>query len=158
MVLIFSFFWYDICVVISKKYFMRKLMYLMVFVFTAFVANAQTDLKIKFNEVEHNFGNAPQGKPVTHEFLFTNTGTDPLILESVKASCGCTTPEWSKEPIMPGKTGTIKAQYNMAREGSFRKSITVVTKSGESVVLYVSGNAVPQTDGVDGSSPSMIGK
>lgn len=137
---------------------MKKLLYLLVFVFSAFLANAQTEQKIKFKEVEHNFGNAPQGKPVTHEFVFTNEGTEPLILESVKASCGCTTPEWSKEPIMPGKTGTIKAQYNMAREGTFRKSITVTTKSGETVVLYVSGNAVPQTEGVEGSNPSMIGK
>jgi hypothetical protein len=145
-------------VIFSSKNDMRKLFYLLVFTLSAFVANAQTDLKIKFNEIEHNFGNGPQGKPVSHEFVFTNTGTEPLILESVKASCGCTTPEWSKEPIMPGKTGVIKAQYNMAREGSFRKSITVVTKSGENVVLYVAGNAVPQTDGVDGANPTMIGK
>ncbi|HMV03758.1 MAG TPA: DUF1573 domain-containing protein, partial [Chitinophagales bacterium] len=71
--------------------------------------------------------------------------------------CGCTTPDWSKEPVMPGKTGSVKAQYNMSREGTFRKSINVTTKGGENVVLYISGNAIPQTNGVEGADQSIIG-
>ncbi len=113
--------------------------------------------KVKFNKLEHDFGNQPQGKPVTYDFEFTNVSNEPVILENVQASCGCTTPTWTKEPVMPGKKGSIKTQYNMAREGAFRKSITVTTKDGESIVLYVSGNAIVQKPGVDASEGSMIG-
>ncbi|MEZ5055093.1 MAG: DUF1573 domain-containing protein [Chitinophagales bacterium] len=112
--------------------------------------------KIKFNKLEHDFGNQPQNKPVTYEFEFSNTGTEPIILENVKASCGCTTPTWTKEPVMPGKKGSVKAQYNMAREGAFRKSITVTTKDGENIILYISGNAVPQKQGVDEAEENIL--
>ena len=116
-----------------------------------------TSSKIKFTKVEHDFGSQPQGKPVTYEFEFTNEGTEALLLENVKASCGCTTPTWTKEPVMPKKTGSIKAQYNMAREGAFRKSITVTTKDGENITLYISGNAVTQKQGVDDAEQNMLG-
>ena len=114
--------------------------------------------KIKFEKTEHDFGKAPQGKPVSYDFKFTNTGTDPLVLTNVKASCGCTTPSWPKEPIAPGSTGAIKTQYNMARAGTYRKSITVTTEGGETVVLYISGEALSTegTQGVDAPKPSII--
>ncbi len=114
--------------------------------------------KMKFATVEHDFGNQAQGKPLSYDFEFMNNGTEPVILENVKASCGCTTPTWTKEPIMPGKKGNIKAQYNMAREGAFRKSITVTTKDGENVILYISGNAIEQKQGVDDAEGNMLGK
>lgn len=113
--------------------------------------------KINFTKIEHDFGNQPQGKPVTYEFEFTNDGDEAIVLENVKASCGCTTPTWTREPVMPTKKGTIKAQYNMAREGAFRKSITVTTKDGENITLYISGNAVPQKQGVDDADGNMLG-
>ncbi|HOY41621.1 MAG TPA: DUF1573 domain-containing protein [Chitinophagales bacterium] len=118
---------------------------------------AKSSAKIKFSKVEHDFGNQPQGKPVTYEFEFTNDGSEALVLENVKASCGCTTPTWTKEPVMPKKSGYIKAQYNMAREGAFRKSITVTTKDGENITLYISGNAVAQKQGVDDAEQNMLG-
>lgn len=136
---------------------MKKIFYLLAITLCTTLAFAQTGSAIKFNETEFDFGNHPQGKPITHEFFFTNTGSEPIVLESVKASCGCTTPDWSKEPVMPGKTGSVKAQYNMSREGTFRKSINVTTKGGENVVLYISGNAIPQTNGVEGADQSIIG-
>lgn len=142
----------------GKKISMRSILFFLVLLVSSTYIFAQENTQIKFDNTEFDFGNNPQGKPVTHEFKFTNTGTEPLILESVKASCGCTTPEWTKEPVMPGQVGTIKAQYNMAREGSFRKSITVLTKSGENVVLYISGNAIPQKDGIEEADQSMIEK
>lgn len=115
-----------------------------------------TTSKIKFDKTEHDFGKQPQGKPVSYEFVFVNTGTKPLILTDVKASCGCTTPSWTKEPVMPGKKGTIKAQYNMSKEGDFRKSITVTTADGETIVLYIKGFAVSNSGGVDGAIPSIL--
>jgi hypothetical protein len=118
---------------------------------------AKTNSKIKFEKNEHDFGNQPQGKPVTYEFEFTNISKEPVILENVKASCGCTTPTWTKEPVMPNKKGSIKAQYNMAREGAFRKSITVTTKDGETIELFVSGNAIEQKPGVDDVEKNLLG-
>ncbi|HNL84789.1 MAG TPA: DUF1573 domain-containing protein [Chitinophagales bacterium] len=119
--------------------------------------NAQTSQKIKFTKTEHDFGSQAQGKPVTYEFEFTNVGKEPLIIENVKASCGCTTPGWTKEPVMPGKKGMVSAQYNMAREGNFTKTITVTTKDGETITLYIKGNAVPMKQGVDEAEGSIIG-
>ena len=82
--------------------------------------------KIKFVEETHDFGNIKEGTQATYEFKFTNTGNAPLILESVQASCGCTTPEWSKDPIAPGQTGKVIATFNSSgRPGTFTKTITV---------------------------------
>jgi hypothetical protein len=81
---------------------------------------------IKFVEETHDFGNIKEGTQATHEFKFTNTGNAPLILESVQASCGCTTPEWTREAIAPGQTGKVIATYNSSgRPGPFTKTITV---------------------------------
>ncbi|MGB0430061.1 MAG: DUF1573 domain-containing protein, partial [Bacteroidia bacterium] len=67
----------------------------------ATISSAQSPT-IQFKNTEHDFQHIPQGEPVTVAFKFTNTGNTPLILTDVKASCGCTTPEWPQEPIMPG--------------------------------------------------------
>ena len=74
----------------------------------------------------HDFGKIKQGVPVTHEFTFTNTGKTPLVITNVQASCGCTTPAWSKDPIPPGGKGFIKATYNAASMGGFNKTVTVM--------------------------------
>jgi hypothetical protein len=141
---------------------MNKIVTLLACLFIGSVAFAQAELnlgsKINFSKTEHNFGQQPVGKPVTYEFEFVNTGTKPLVLTEVKASCGCTTPSWTKEPVMPGQKGTIKAQYNMAREGNFRKSVTVKTADGESITLYISGDAIQPVNGVEGAKPSIIGQ
>ena len=135
---------------------MKHLLILLTFTLFTGILKANDVSKIKFDTVEHDFGNQPQGKPVTYEFTFTNKGEEPLVLENVKASCGCTTPTWTKEPVMKDKKGTIKAQYNMAREGAFRKSITVTTKDGETITLYISGNAIEQKQGVDNADSNLL--
>jgi hypothetical protein len=141
---------------------MKYVFTLLSIVFLGFQANAQQELnlgsKITFSKSEHNFGQQPVGKPVTYDFEFTNTGNKPLILTEVKASCGCTTPGWTKEPVMPGQKGSVKVQYNMARENSFRKSVTVKTADGEIVTLYISGDAIQPNNGVEGAKPSLIGQ
>ncbi len=81
---------------------------------------------IKFEELEHDFGKIKAGEVISHVFKFTNTGTEPLIIDNVKPSCGCTTPEWSKDPVPPGGTGFIKAVFDSkGREGTQSKTITV---------------------------------
>ena len=113
--------------------------------------------KISFSKQEHDFGKEAVGKPISYAFEFVNIGSKPLVISDVKASCGCTSPSWTKEPVMPGQKGFVKAQYNMAREGKFRKSVTVKTADGESATLYISGEAVHST-GAEKAKPSMFGK
>ena len=141
---------------------MKTIFTLLSFLFIGVSAFAQTELnlgsKITFSKSEHNFSQQPVGKPVTYEFEFTNTGSKPLVLTDVKAACGCTTPTWTKEPVMPGQKGSVKAQYNMAREGAFRKSVTIKTADGETVTLYIAGDAIQPANGVDGAKPSIIGQ
>ncbi len=83
-----------------------------------------------FGMESHDFGEVPEGEKYSHEFTFTNNGKEPLIISNVKASCGCTTPEWPKEPIMPGETSAITAVYNSkGRPGPFNKSITITSNA-----------------------------
>ena len=114
---------------------MKKFFLLSLFVSMAFATiNAQEAKtqdqpadgpKIAFTEQEHNYGTIKKGGDGNCEFVFTNEGNEPLILSNVKASCGCTVPTWTKEPIMPGKTGTIKVRYNTNNVGGVTKTITV---------------------------------
>ena len=138
---------------------MKQLFILCSLILVSIFADAENPApsKMKFSALEHDFGNQAQGKPVAYEFEFTNIDTkDAVVLEDVKASCGCTTPTWTREPVLPGKKGVIKAQYNMARDGAFRKSITVTTKDGETITLYISGNAVAQKQGVEEAEPTIL--
>ncbi|HEY5692490.1 MAG TPA: DUF1573 domain-containing protein [Cyclobacteriaceae bacterium] len=93
----------------------------------------------------HDFGKIKQGVPVTHEFTFTNTGKTPLVITNVQASCGCTTPAWSKEPILPGGQGFIKATYNAASMGGFNKTVTVMANvEGGFKQLSIKGEVVQE--------------
>jgi hypothetical protein len=97
----------------------------------------------KWETTVHDFGKIPKNKPVTAEFKFTNSGKVPLTLSNVQASCGCTTPDWTKEPVAPGKSGFIKATYNAAATGPFSKSITITAnvESGQQI-LTIKGEVV----------------
>jgi Protein of unknown function (DUF1573) len=92
-----------------------------------------------WDEQIFDFGVIVKGKPVTHEFQFINAGKVPLIINGVKASCGCTTPEWTKEPIPVGGTGYIKAIYSAANVGAFNKTISVTANVNSVVVLTIKG-------------------
>ena len=91
----------------------------------------------------HDFGSIKKDIPVEHEFEFTNTGSEPLIISSVKASCGCTVTNYTTEQIPAGEKGYVKARYNAASVGVFTKSVTVTanTESG-TVQLYIKGEVV----------------
>ena len=95
---------------------------------------------VVLKEKSFDFGKIPQGKPVTHVFELVNKSNKPVMLENVLPSCGCTTPEWSREPIQPGATSTIKVGYNAATEGVFSKSITIQVAGGQVQTLVISGN------------------
>ncbi len=90
---------------------------------------------------KYEFGSIPQGTPVTHVFTFKNAGKEPLVLSSVQASCGCTTPEWPKEPVLPGASASIKVTYNAANPGDFTKTVTVVSNAASSpTILTIHGD------------------
>ncbi len=97
--------------------------------------------EIVFENTSHDFGNINEGTMATYEFVFTNTGKIPLVINTVQPSCGCTTPEWSREPIAPGAKGKIKAIYNTyGRPGNFQKYVTVKSNAaGGSVDLTIKG-------------------
>jgi hypothetical protein len=90
-------------------------------------------------ETGYVFGKIPQGRPVIHNFEIVNTGKEPLLLENVQASCGCTTPEWSREPIAPGATASIRVGYNAYAEGRFNKTVTIFYNNGQTKALIISG-------------------
>ncbi len=101
--------------------------------------------KLKFTTEEtYNFREIPEGPQVTHEFKFVNEGKEPLVLSNVRASCGCTTPSWPKEPVLPGKEAIILVTYNtQGRPGSFTKSITITSNADEpNKVIYIKGEVV----------------
>jgi hypothetical protein len=93
--------------------------------FTPNSAHAPAAVIVSWEKESHDFGEIPQGKPVTVSFSFTNKGDEPILIADVATSCGCTASDYSKEPIMPGANSTINATYNAANPGSFSKSITV---------------------------------
>ncbi|MEM6265495.1 MAG: DUF1573 domain-containing protein [Bacteroidota bacterium] len=112
----------------------------LVMVMTAVFGQSQ-ERKIKFEKTTHDFGQLEKGDPAEYTFTFTNTSDAPVTLSRVKASCGCTTPNWSREAIDPGATGEIKVKYNSYRVGKFTKSVTVTYDSVESpLLLYIKGN------------------
>lgn len=94
---------------------------------------------LKLKETEHDFSSIPQGKPVYYSFEITNTGKTALKLDDVHASCGCTTPEWSRDPIAAGATAKIKVGYNAAAEGPFEKFITITYNSNQTQQIKIKG-------------------
>lgn len=114
----------------------------------------------KFQEELFDFGDIPEGPQVTHEFKFKNVGKEPLVLSNVKASCGCTTPSWPKEPVLPGKEAAVTATYNtQGRVGPFTKAISITSNASEATkVITIKGNvlSVEQEKSVPVKAPSLM--
>ena len=124
---------------------MKRISFSLLFMGLAWFATAQTTPNtntandiLQIKEVEHDFGKIPQGKPVFYFFDIVNTGSTPLKLENVQASCGCTTPEWNHEAIPAGASDRIKVGYNAANEGPFEKFITI-TYNGSQKQIKIKG-------------------
>lgn len=114
--------------------------------FGAFAGHAQ-DKKVedvmKINAEKHEFGKIKQGVPVTTEFIITNVSNQPMIIENVTAGCGCTTPEWSKEPVMANGTTKIKVGFNAAAMNHFEKDIFVkIAGVSEPKVIKITGEVL----------------
>ena len=130
---------------------MKKISTLLVLLAAFFFAGAQgnstAEDPLKLKQTEHDFAKIPQGKPVYYSFEIVNTGSQPLKLDNVHASCGCTTHEWSHDAIAPGSTSNIKVGYNAAAEGYFEKTITITYNTNQTKVLKIEGTVWKAPEG-----------
>ena len=139
---------------------MKRLLTIAAFVCITMLAIGQTPV-ITFQKTTHDFGkiNEADGR-VTTVFEFKNEGMTPLVLTNVRASCGCTTPKWTHEPIEPGQTGEITVTYNPnGRPGRFQKSITVTSNAAEPTTrLYIKGEVIPKPSQPTDQFPVKMGE
>jgi len=130
---------------IEQEIFIKMKFYFSVLLFfTVFSLSAQP--KIAFDKAQHDFGKVGEGDgTASYDFTFKNVGTAPLIIQDVKTTCGCTTPEWTKQPIRPGGTGFIKVSYDVkGRPGAIDKTITVHSNNVSSPDnLRIIGEVIP---------------
>ena len=134
----FFYFWYN------KPLIMKKISFFLFFLFSFLASKAQTGAAandvLQVKETEFDFGKIPQGKPVFHYFEIINTGNKPLKLDNVQASCGCTTPEWSKDEIAPKASSKIKVGYNAANDGYFEKFVTITYNGNQTKQIKIKGS------------------
>ena len=122
---------------------MNQLLTLSFILFSFFNSFSQKP-EIVFETPEYNFGDIQENKgKVSYKFSFTNNGKESIRILTVKPSCGCTTPNWSKDEIKPGKKGFIIAEYNpKGRPGVFRKSLSVITNDNRRSLIFIKGKVV----------------
>lgn len=125
---------------------MKQSLVVLIFAFIFSVGMAQDPAgnnllaKLKWDKMEHDFGQIKKGIPVNFEFQFTNKTNQPVLITNIQTSCGCTTTNYPKEPIAPNKTAKISATYNAANLGAFTKTLTVTTTAEKNpVVLKITG-------------------
>lgn len=142
------------------KRFILGLFSLIIMGHTGVLLSQQKNASISFDKVQHDFGKIEETDgPATCTFEFTNTGSIPLIINRVIASCGCTSPDWTKEPVVPGGKGFVKATYNPRnRPGKFNKSINVFSNAEQpNIVLRIMGDVNPRPRTIEDDYPYMIG-
>ena len=131
---------------------MKKMFILFTFLLGAYVMNAQTDTQVSgpvftFDEMVVDYGEIDKGADPYRTFRFTNTGDEPAIIKTAKGSCGCTTPSWPKEPIMPGEASEIQVRYDTNRVGPFTKTVKLTTNMGdENIILTIKGKVLKTED------------
>ncbi len=139
---------------------MKKLIFTAFAILTISSLQAQQLEELTFNEKTHDFGTIQEtAGPVSFKFEFTNNSAQPLKVLSVKASCGCTTPGWTKEEVAPGGTGYVEAQYNPAnRPGPFHKSLTITTTGNtKRHLVYIKGSVTPKPKSLEEEFPVVMG-
>lgn len=147
---------------------MKKIAIVSLLFLTALAADAQSVSKgtalprpadvIQLRENSHNFGKIPQGRPAVYVFEVTNTGNTAIKLDNVQASCGCTTPEWSRDAIEAGATARIRVGYNAYAEGPFTKTVTVVYNTNLTKTITISGEVykAPATSAPENTSVQFL--
>lgn len=103
-------------------------------------ASRPTAPVMTFDALEYNFGSIKQGEVVTREFRFRNTGKEPLLINGAQGSCGCTVPEYPKEPIKPNESGVIKVTFNSAgKMGVQDKTVVITYDTDKTITLHLKG-------------------
>ena len=122
--------------------------YLFALALLAGALSARAQGVLTFEQELHDFGSVPEGTQAAHEFRFRNTGNQPVVIANVQASCGCTTPDWTKTPVLPGKSGVVRAVYSSAgRPGVFSKTVTVSSNAAAgSQVLTIKGTVLTKEE------------
>lgn len=136
---------------------MKKIFYTLALAVAMIPARAQDNVKdpaavvegpkIEFEKLVHDYGQIVAGANGDCEFKFKNVGTEPLVLTNVQSSCGCTTPDWPRNPVLPGTEAVIKVRYDTQRIGNIGKSITVYSNSVggvERITLRIAGHISPK--------------
>lgn len=147
---------------------MKKIAMIALFAAMTLVAGAQNAEKkempahgaqIRFEDVEHQYGTIVKGGNGDCQFTFWNDGDEPLILQGVRASCGCTTPKYTQKPVMPGQKGVIDVHYNTNNVGGFSKTVTVTSNAvnSERVVLRIKGTVKAEVP-ADQNNGSAVAK
>lgn len=139
---------------------MKKVILSGYFILFAFIVAAQDKPQIKFEAETFDFGTIKEANgPADHKFEYTNTGKAPLVIQGVRSSCGCTTPSWTKDPVLPGEKGFITARYNpLHRPGPFRKSLTITSNADTPTkVLFIKGVVEPKPKTIADQYPNKIG-
>lgn len=123
-------------------------LFVLVFAFGAKAQEAASGPVITFNEKTKDFGDIVQGAKVEHTFVLTNTGNSPLVISNVAATCGCTVPNWPKEPVAPGKSAEIKVSFNSAGKMGKQNSIVRIYSNASEPIEKVSliSNVLPKTN------------
>ncbi len=129
---------------------MKALISTLIIIVFSFQLNAETinpgsegPEKLKWDKITINLGEIEKNKAQAAEFIFKNTGDEPILITNVRASCGCTTSKYTKEPIKPGRKGEIVVTYNAKKIGPFHKTVRVSIQGiDEPVVLRVKGTVV----------------
>jgi hypothetical protein len=119
-----------------------------------------TGAVMTFEKTEVDYGTIAQGADPLRKFKFKNTGTEPLIIKEAHGSCGCTVPQFKKEPVMPGETSEIEVRYDTQRVGQFTKTVTLTTNEATPTrILSIKGtvNEKKAEEGVPANAPSLLG-
>lgn len=134
---------------------MKRIFFTCSILFTALFAKAQEPTVappdpnapvFKWNQTELDYGTIQQGEDGYREFKFTNVGKSDLLINSAHGSCGCTVPTWSKEPVKPGESSTIRVHYDTNRVGQFTKNVTIISNAQSGTdVLTIKGNVLNPT-------------
>lgn len=110
---------------------------------------------IEWKKTSHDFGEIVQGTKAKYTFTFLNKGSVPIVISNAAASCGCTVPNFSKEPVAAGAMGSVTVIFDSSgKNGNFSKNVTVTTNLGQSI-LFIKGNIV--TEQAKPKSPVQIG-
>ncbi len=133
---------------------MKKLLLLLTLLNFLNFSFSQTEQKLKFNTLTIENNSIPYGTDFSFEFPFTNTTKDYVKIEDVRRSCGCTTPYFPNDSINPGKKDKIIAKYDTKRVGGFTKTLTVLIKDSDPVVLTIKGVVLPE-ENKEGIEPNQ---